>query len=61
MTAGAGAGETVFPFPDNLQAANATDILVVTANGTSAPVEEDAADYTAATTGVTSQLVRLPR
>jgi hypothetical protein len=49
----AGAGVTVFPFPDNLQAANATDILVVTANATSAPVEEDAANYTAATTGVT--------
>ena len=49
----AGAGETVFPFPDNLQAANATDVLVVTAHATDAPVEENAADYTAATTGVT--------
>lgn len=49
----AGVGETVFPFPDNLQAANATDILVVTAHGNDAPVEEDASAYTAAVTGVT--------
>jgi len=49
----AGAGETVFPFPDNLQAANVTDVLVVTAHGSDTPVEEDAADYAVATTGVT--------
>lgn len=50
----AGTGETVFPFPDNLQAANVTDILVVTAHANDAPVEQDASAFaTVATTGVT--------
>lgn len=47
------AAQVLFEFPDHLQAANATDILVVTANGTGTPVEEDPADYTATTAGVT--------
>jgi len=47
------ADQVLFEFPANLQAANATDILVVTALGTGTPVEEDASDYTATTAGVT--------
>jgi hypothetical protein len=47
------AAQVLFPFPDNLQAANVTDVLVVTALTNGTPVEEDAADYTVATTGVT--------
>jgi hypothetical protein len=47
------AAQVLFEFPDNLQAADATNIAVFTVNGTGTPVEEDAADYTATTAGVT--------
>lgn len=46
-------GQVIFPFPDNLQAANATDIAVFAVVGTGTPVEVAGANYTAATTGVT--------
>jgi len=47
------AGQVLFSFPDNLQAANATDILVTAALTTGTPVEVDSGDYTATTAGVT--------
>lgn len=43
---------TVFPFPSDKQAADATNIAVYTATGDTV-TEEAAADYTAAVTGVT--------
>jgi len=47
------AGQTVFPFAENKQAANVTGVQVVTALTTGTPVIQDAADYTMALTGVT--------
>jgi len=47
------AGQVLFSFPDNLQAANATDISVVSVLTNGTPVDEDAADYTATVAGVT--------
>jgi len=49
----AGAGEVLFSFPANLQAANITDVAVFTVLTTGTPVQEDAADYTVTTAGVT--------
>lgn len=47
------AGQVAFPFPESAQAANVTDLQVVTALTTGMPVIQDAADYTVATSGVT--------
>lgn len=47
------ADQVLFEFPDNLQAANITDVAVTTVLTTGTPVVEDAADYTVTTAGVT--------